>query len=195
MVYDQYLETYRDVADVLEITLNQESRAGKRFGIDGGFVSMARWASNWCRHPPLRARLIALQRLSHLMEDVEGTQHAAVGCELLRRLEEDGIHPAPTCCADIPESARVRHHTSFSYNKAKMRRLDFLRSPYTGPVESMWSSYDSNHDYQCEDNASTTTSEVEPDFVMGPGYRSVRQADGSYYTMKAPEFYFAIPKI
>ena len=156
---------------------------------------MVRWAANWCREPRLRERLIALQRASNLTEEVESTKLAAIGCDLLRRLEEDGIDQTPTCCADIPESARVRHHTSFYYTKAKMRRMDFLRSPYTGPVQSVWTSYDSNHDYQLEDNASTTTSEVEPDFVMGPGYRSIRQADGSYYTFNAPEFFFAIPKI
>ena len=192
-IYDQYLDVFQDVVNTFEAILSHIRRPFMRFGNDAGLICLGRWAARWCRDPPIRKRLISLMYTCYLQEDNEGSQIAAAGAEVLQHLEERDIKPAPMCCGDIPEHRRVRLHTTTVYRKNKSRRLDFLRYPYTGSVESIWMKYPDG-DYQYQDSALTTTSETEPDTIFGPGYKAWRRPDGSYYTVRSPEFYFVLPK-
>ena len=191
--FDHYLPTFRDVANAFEAVSGSQSKASARFGLDGGLLMMVGQAARWCRDPPLRAHLIDLLRRSQLLEGIYSSGIYARVCDMIRQVEEGSIVPPPASCQDVPEDRRVRFCSGAVYAKIPLLRLDFLRYPYTGPLESVCSDF--VHDsVQIENDTSTVASGFEPDFITGPTYKSTRQYDGPYYTLQAPEFFFALPR-
>ena len=154
---------------------------------------MVSWAAKWCRDPSLRARLINLLSTSRVLEGTEGSEIHGLLCDILRNIEEDGMEP--TNCTDIREQRRIRCHAGALYRKSSLMRQDFLRYPYNGASESVSTSFVPATSMQVENHASAIHSGNEPDLIFGPGYLSARQLDGSYYTLRAPESYFVIPRI
>lgn len=191
--FDDYLLTFRDVADAFEAMLCDQSKPSARFGLDGGLLMIVGQAARWCRDPPLRARLIDLLRKSQILEGIYSSGIYARVCDMIRQVEEESIVPPPATSQDVPEHKRVRCYSGAVYAKIPLLRLNFLRYPYTGPLESVSSDF-VHESIQIENDASTVASGHEPDHITGPTYKSTRQYDGSYYTLQASEFFFALPR-
>lgn len=125
-----------------------------------------------------------------------GSQVWAITAGTAKQIEEEGITPPPCSHREIPEHKRIRLHTVAFYWKARLQRIDFLRYPYTeADLQTVWIPHLGNK-YQYLDNAtdSVTGSDMKPDWIMGPAYTSFAEPDGTYFTLQAPDFYFAIPK-
>ena len=125
-----------------------------------------------------------------------GSQVWAITAGTAKQIEEQGIRPPPCSNGEIPEPKRIRLHTIAFYWKARLQRIDFLRYPYTEDIlETVWIPHLGSK-YQYQDNASdsVTGSDTKPDWIMGPAYTSFAEGDDTYFTLQAPDFYFALPK-
>lgn len=194
-VYDQYMDAYAEVEIASEASLSQSSDSvSGRFGVDGGLVSLTGWAARWCRDPSLKARLVALLRRSHRIEAHESSWIWADVIETMQEIEEKGIEPRPTSSSMVAEERRVRLRAAAFYYKLRLIRLDFLRSPYTGNLESVWIRHCDDDSIYVEDNVEELITEPEPDVVFGTDKISFLELDGSHYTFTTPDFYFVIPQ-
>lgn len=201
MNYDNYLDVYADVAEAYDAML-ASSRPGVqyRFNIDSGFMCLLGWAVQWCREPSLRTHLIYLLHRARRNEASQSSIAWARIVEIIKAIEEEGIHPPPACCADIPGENRIRAETIAFYYKARLVRIDYLRLPYSNsPPQSVWIPLIPAGDNSVTFEVETTmlTSQPKPDWIMGPGYSSFTLSDDyrEYCTLRSPEFYFFIPKL
>lgn len=197
MVYDKYLRIYKDVVDVFELSFqrqNNHDRPTIRFGLDSGVFLLMRWAFKWCRLPSLRRRMIDLLGNTLVAEEVQGCKIDALRSAIIQRIEEEGLPKPPTTTAEIPETNRIRWVGLSHWTKRNVQRIDYLRFPYAGDKESFWISIP-KIGTQIGELDIEDYDQIEPDFVFAPGFRKSLQADGSYWSLKAAEFYFAIPRL
>ena len=201
-IYDHYLDVYTEVADAYEGILASQSQGDEiqyRFNIDAGFLSLVGWAAKWCRHPPLRSRLILLLFQVRRIEGNHSSLTWAKAVEAIQSIEESGIHPPASSCADIPAHRRVRLHSATFYLKIRHIRVDILRHPYSGPCESVWLRLPPNNEcvkFQEDDDFVNGANPLKPDWVMGPAYLAISGSDepSDWYTMRSADFFFVIPK-
>ena len=193
IVYDQYLHISEDVATVFKSALKQRGACTLSFrhGIDSALLPLLGWSAMWCRCPKIRSELTNLLRTSRWKEGLAGSGIWALHVETQKLLEEEGISPPPFTCADVPKHRRIRVEKSSLYWKSQLQKMEYLRSPYTGPVEPVWFPFSQS---QIQFEPSVSDSESEPDLIIGPGYAGYREGTGQYFTVRAPVFYYAIPK-
>ena len=137
--FDQYLETFSEVADAYEAVLNaDDKKAHYRFNIDSGLTCLAAWAVKWCREPAIRTRLISLLQSKPRNEGLYSSTTWCSVLRVVRALEEDGIVPRPISCLQIPGEKRIRLHSLHVDLESLILRLDVLYHPYTTSPQTVW---------------------------------------------------------
>lgn len=197
MTYDQYLEDFRLVVQLIEETSASRSSYRKdiSFGIDSGLVDIVAFVGTKCRDPFLRRR--ALQVLLYGSR-VEGDRIASIPGEILRLhidLEEQGLNVAS--CHDVPETNRrrlVRGHQLFIRQRIDLFFTTSLSDPALGAV------IEKNHvslpgeDHRALDDETCSDT---PDTIFGVGYAAFPE-DGEtmrYFRLEQDRFDFPIPKV
>jgi hypothetical protein len=195
--YDQYLDQYREVADVYEAV--QQSRGESvqyRFNIDPGLLRLVVWSAFWCREPDLRSRLQALLSTWRRNEGCYSSATCGVLVGALQLLETDDLRPAPTSCTDVPEEKRVRLHAAALDATSGIIRLDYLRPPYNGPLESFYTAIRFDRCVHLSpEHEGVQQVEFCPQMIIGPAQFSFLESENpaTYFTVRPKRFYFVLP--
>ena len=203
MDHDQFLEVYAEVAAAYEaVHYACVEQVQYRFNINSGLLHLVFWAAMWCREPQIRSRLIRLLLSWRRNEGCYSSVTCGTVAEALRSLEESGIEPPPTSCADIPEHKRIRLHAIAFDLRSGQIRLDIVRPPYlANPQNADPKSFFVSisllgcvHLKPASIVAEQTPSHC-PDVIEGPAHFAflTSEAATTYHTMRPSQFYFVLP--
>lgn len=205
MVFDDYIDVYEELADVFENVIAFERRIDRpptKFGVDGNFlIVIGNTAMRFCRDPTVRHKLIQLLKESNRMESWDNATAWSLACELTQSAEESGIDPPPSTCHDIPEHNRLRliraqywlkkhearlHYIAGGSEDSRVRVLPISRyNRGDGRLAPMYS----------EEEVQKWQDGVSPDLDCGRGYYTWWDSqERTYYTTRASEFYFPLPR-
>ena len=197
--YDQYLETFTEVADVYEAMLRTDNKdAQYRFNMDSGLMCLTGWAAKWCREPMVRACLISLLLSRERNEGAFSSTSRGTVLQVLRALEEEGINPEPSSCTQIPESRRVRLHAMHMDLGAGLGRLEILYHPYSLAPNTVWIpiSFSECVHYSLDLSGRPLPS-FRPDVSAGPAYFAYLESEEPirYNFVRSDTFYFVLPAV
>ena len=113
MHWDEHLEDFkqmtrlaRTIVEQNETDMRTDPRYQHRFAIDMNCIAPLFSIASWCRDPILRREAVALLQRSHNQQGLFDAMIASRVCRRLIEIEEQGLGEV-TCCADVPERARL----------------------------------------------------------------------------------------
>lgn len=196
--FDQYLEVFSEVADMYEAVVRADDKEAQyRFNVDAGLMCLVMWAAKWCREPAIRTRLIALSLTKRRQEGIYSSSTWARVLEVVKGLEERGIHPRPLSCLQIPGENRVRWHSLHLDLGASMIKLEVLYYPYTGSPQDIWIPFDPNGCVHLSESVAEASAEgFCSSIIQGTAHVAwlTSRETMQYYVTQSDTFYFVLPR-